>query len=124
MQPVRPLATIGTNVAQIMTPWFPRRADNARFAYEVTTLFGHNPQLTVTVLHKNREDLGPGAELFVNWTSAGANFASGVAVGLKEMVRFAVSVELQDVEKEDDFGSAFYRILEPTWFDQASDTAP
>ena len=124
MMPVRPLATVGTNIAKIMTPWFERRADNARFAYEVTALFGENPAITVGVLHKNREDLGTGSAATVGWVSAGGNFASGVAVGLKEMVRFVVAVELQDVKSEDDFGGAFYRILEPTWFDQASDTAP
>ncbi len=124
MSPARHLAAVGEQSTSVMTNWLYRQADNARFAYEVVNLYGHNPAITVGVLHKNREDLGVGEALSVSWADVGGGFVSGVAVGLKEMIRFVVTLELQDVEKEDDFGGGSYRMLRPTWFDQASDAGP
>ena len=110
------LLTSGSN--STLTPWFSRQADNARFTYETIYSIG-SPTFTVEVLHKNKEDLGPGTSWgTLSWTTIGA-FKAATAAGLKEMVRFRLSVSVGS-------GTAgvLYRFLEPTWFDQASNDAP
>jgi hypothetical protein len=110
------LLTSGTN--SVLTPWFGRQADNARFTYETVYTIG-SPTFTVEVFHKNKEDLGPGSSWgTLSWTTYG-NFKAATAAGLKEMVRFKLTVSVSSGT-----GGVLYRFVEPTWFDQASDTSP
>lgn len=114
------LTASGTSSISVFTPWFRRHADNARFTYEVFNVLG-TPSFTVDVYHKAAEDTGPGTALSVTWDTIG-NFKAGTAVGLKEMVRLLITLEGSGSTGETE--SLFYRFLEPTWFDQASSSAP
>jgi hypothetical protein len=102
----------------VFTPWFYREADNAVFTYEIIG----NPStltFTVTVEHKNTEDIGDGGNLSVSWSPASnaAGFHTATASGLKEMIRFKLTVSGSGTD------GVLYRFLEPTWFDQAEGTA-
>ncbi len=102
----------------VLTPWFDRQADNARFTYETIYSIG-SPTFTVEVYHKNKEDLGPGASWgTLTWSTVG-DFKAATAAGLKELVRFKLSVSVSSGT-----GGVLYRFLETTWFDQASDVSP
>jgi len=110
----------GTSSITVFTPWFRRQADNARFTYEVFSVIG-TPTFTVEVYHKSSEDIGTGSALSMSWDTVGG-FMAGTAVGLKEMVRFKITLESSG--STGDLESIFYRFLEPTWFDQASGSTP
>jgi hypothetical protein len=93
------------------TPWFPRRADNALFAYELLYEDAAD-MIAVTIYHKDAEDAGsaPGSPSggFAQLGSTGV-FQASVS-GLKEMIRFQVTV--RDVTGGKTFA---FRFLPPTW---------
>ena len=103
----------------ILTPWMPRFADNARLTYEVVATIG-TPQFTVEVREKNREDVvRDGAALSLSWTDTvvgNTTFWTVTASNLKELVRFAITLEASDVGLE----GVFFRLFEPTWFNTAT----
>jgi len=95
----------------LLTPWFPRAADNAVFTVELIFTIGST--LDVKVYHKNSEDTGDGsnstAGTFTGLTAAGLGVLE--VTDLKEMVRFEVKATS---------GTALrYRFLDTTWFNKA-----
>jgi hypothetical protein len=100
------------------TPWFPRGADNALFAYELFYDDLSGDPFSVEIEHKDAEDPGsapanpPGS--FAQLGSTDIYQAN--ATGLKDLVRFAVTVPA--------FGSAgesvSFRFLSPTWYATAN----
>ena len=56
--------------ANVLGPWFPRAADNAVFTWELIQATG-DAALTVTIWHKNMDEIGPGTEITTGWTTSG-----------------------------------------------------
>ena len=111
--------TAGGDKYEIYSPWFPRQADNAIFTfYQIQKLLGTG-DLVVEIFHKNAEDLGPGSLItstFVEEGSSGVFWTSTPVTGLKELVRCRVHAGFASGAGH--YG-AWFRILEPTWFNRA-----
>jgi hypothetical protein len=108
----------GTTV--LFTEWFDRQQTNAVMTYEVVQLIG-TPTLTVDVYHKNRDEVGNGAQVSVSWTTSNG-MTYGDAENLEEMIRFKVSLEATaSLAAGAAIEAAFLRILMPTWFDSPND---
>ena len=108
------VASNSSGATKVFSPWFPRGADNAVFTYESIKTVG-SATLTITVVHKNREDTGNGTSAGDTWTAvAGSAFKTQTILQLKELVRF-------EFELTSSSGDAFclYRMLAPTWFNDA-----
>lgn len=123
--------------ANVYSPWFPREADNAIFTVEEiqSTDSGNlTVGLTVTIWHKNADEIGEGTEIATTWDPiSGTNLSSIDVTGLREMVRFEYTVtggaaygqttvntfgdpyNLDNAE----VGWVIFRMLEPTWYDKA-----
>jgi hypothetical protein len=89
------------------------------FTYEIIA----NPEsmtLTVTVVTKNYEETGNGTTHTVTWSpaSSAVGFHTAPATALKEQVRF--KLEVTGTPPEGGFPSILYRILPPTWFNDAA----
>ena len=96
----------------VFTPWIQRQADNAIFTWEAIQLFG-GTSIDVKVFSKAKEDSGEGAEVGPSsWTSSGS-LRYSTFTGLLEMIRFKVSAS-------GGAAGGIYRLLEPTWFDDAN----
>jgi hypothetical protein len=97
------------------TPWFPRGADNAIFMFEEIYCDMGDGDYTINVYHKSAEDPGssPGSPTTTATSLTGTGFTRIQAVGLKELVRFKISV----VKQEDNPGSSLvFRFLSPVWY--------
>lgn len=98
------------------TPWFPRGADNAVFAYELIYSDLSGDPMEVTIYHKDGED--PGSQVstptggFAQF--GGTDFYQANATGLKELIRFKVTVPQGDPGQ-----SVVFRFLAPTWYSKA-----
>ena len=124
--------------ANVLSPWFPREADNAIFTWEKIQE-SVSVGLTVEVWHKNTEDIGEGDKLSVtgSWGSSG-NLNYGTFNGIKELVRFEFTVgssqstltgfvqspggtgaEVHTDVIGTDIGWIMFRMLAPTWFNTA-----
>jgi hypothetical protein len=123
----------------VLSPWFPREADNAIFTREQIQNSA-SVGLTVEVWHKNTEDIGEGDKLTVSggsWGTSG-DLSYGTFEGLKELVRFeftagsAGTVLVGTVQEPGgpgadvntsltsaDIGWIMFRMLAPTWFNTA-----
>jgi len=118
--------------ANVLSPWFPRQDDNAVFTWEEVQKTG-NASLTVTIWHKNREDIGPGTEITTAWTTLETNFRYIQVDALKELIRFefavtgavaAGTVFVENLAEQTNLDMTsvnwvIYRMLEPTWFSTA-----
>jgi hypothetical protein len=105
----------GTRV--YVTPWLPRQADNAYVTYELFNLIG-SPTVTVAVYHKDRDEQGSaldaGHKLSGTFSAVtGTNFWTQKFSGLRELLRFQITVQANSAALE----GAYYRFLQPTWFD-------
>lgn len=103
----------------IYSPWFPRQGDQIRYTLDLVNADGAT--ITVTLMHKNREDTGDGA---TTGSSIAATSSVGRSVvefktGLKEMVRYKFLVT---AVIDGTVGWVAYRMLAPTWFDTVSGT--
>ncbi len=97
--------------ANVLSSWFERGGDNAIFTAEVVDTLGGG-SLTVTIWHKNKDEIGPGTEITTEWTTVHTSFKYHQEDGLKELVRFEYTI---DGEWGD---GVIYRMLQPTWFDR------
>lgn len=92
------------------TPWFPRRADNAKFTFERihSTL---SVAEEVEVYHKEAEESGTGDYLATaDFSQLGSTrFYESDATNLKELVRFRIKIDKAS-------GMLHFRFLQPTWF--------
>lgn len=106
------IARFVLNGQATLSPWLPRRADNAIFGYEVLQQLYTGDAMAVTVYHKNKEDPGSGeVHSLPTWDTDGT-VRTATFEGLKEMVRFAFTA-----------GGAVgvvFRMLQPTWYDDAN----
>jgi len=99
----------------VFTPWLPRQADNAIMTWELVQQIG-GTELAVKLFSKNREDPGEGAEVGPSsWDDDGVHtgIRYSTFTGLREMVRFKVTAS-------NDSGACIFRLLSPTWFDDAN----
>ena len=108
-----------SDVTSLWTPWLARRADNARFCYEVVATQG-SPTLDVAAVHKNAEDVvRDGTGLGLSWTDTvvgNTTFWTATASNLKEMVRFLVELTGSGGGEVE---GIIIRFHEPTWFNNA-----
>ena len=99
----------------VLTPWMARQADNAVFTFEVVD----NPDgknLTVQAYDKNLEEYGSG-NTNGSTTAAASGFIQVSRTGLKELVRFGLTVA---GPADTPTGTGIlYRMLPPTWYDEA-----
>ena len=108
----------GAGKIKVFSPWFPRGGDNAIFTYEKIFLIG-GQTFTVKVVHKIIDTAGDGAVATAasgwNWTNAsGTSLWTARYDKLKELVRFQF-----ELEATDDVARILYRMLNPTWFNDA-----
>lgn len=98
------------------TPWFPRMADYALFAYEVVFSDMTNP-LEVEMLTKNVEDSGSGGSALSDTFNqmGGTNIWQADVTDMCELVRFVVFVQGYGSAGE----SVSFRFLPPTWYARA-----
>jgi len=121
------IAAIGsvTLGSSVFTPWFPRQADYAVFAYEII-LKDASASIAVAVYHKDSEDSGPGSALTADFnamnTAAGSSTtvfsldtatADSSGVELKELVRFRITSENEGTPLP-----LHYRFFETTWYNR------
>ena len=99
------------------TPWFPRGADNALFAYELFYDDLSGDPFSVEIEHKDAEDAGsaPGSPSGSFAQLGSTDIYQADATGLKELVRFAVTVPQYGSAGE----SVSFRFLSPTWYSTA-----
>ncbi len=112
------MAMGSTTARSYYTPWFQRGADNAVFTYEIIQALASGGSFAVVVLHKNREDQGAeGAAVSgATFSQIGTSgFFEAKAVGLKELVRFKITVTPAGVSD-----GVVYRFLSATWYSKAS----
>jgi len=117
--------------ANVLSPWFPRQDDNAIFTWEEIQATG-DAALTLTIWHKNHDEIGPGTEIATAWTTVETDFRYIQVDGLKELIRFEFTVS-GDVASGgvtvQSFGEdtplvmnsvnwVLYRMFEPTWFNK------
>ena len=101
----------------LWSPWFPRAADDAIFTYE--EMVNDGGTLVVKVFGKDTEEPGDGTEVTGSSFSqiSGTNFyKTAVVAGMPELVRFRYEL----TRDEADPASVLFRMLSPTWFDQAT----
>ena len=98
----------------VLSPWFPREADNAVFVYEIIDDSGANSDLVVTVYTKNTEDQGFGAALGDTFTQrSGTNFYEcDCEAVMEEMVRFNFDTSGSTAETD----WVMFRMLQPSWY--------
>lgn len=101
----------------LWSPWFPRTADDAIFTYE--EMVNDGGSLVVKVFGKDSEEAGDGVEVTGGaFAQLGATnfYKTSVVAGLPELVRFRYELTREESAQ----ASVLFRMLSPTWFDQAS----
>jgi len=120
----------------VLSPWFPREADNAIFSWEKIQDSG-SVGLTVTVWHKTTEETGEGTQITGSWSTDG-DISYKKFTGLRELVRFeytasapgsvvqgtvlepgGAGAEVNVPIAAADIGWVKFRMLAPTWFNTA-----
>lgn len=116
----KPYSDSDDRAFQVYSIWFPRGADDARFTVEVVAQY--QTKLSIDVCHKNRDEPGDGTP----YGGAFFLFDDGVGrttlewQGLKEMVRFVLTVEASLGGGEPEVGTVgwvIFRFLQPAWFE-------
>ena len=110
------------------SPWFERRSDGIKVQVELMGIGGTDSggNVTVALWTKKKEDVGDGdavtGSASVTVSSAGSigsitisPAATGTA-GMEEMVRFKMD---STAAEPGEMRWAYFRILTPTWYDQA-----
>ena len=102
--------------SSVFTPWMSRQADNAIFTFELIDNPGQT-DITITPYTRDREDYGagtPGTPATI--ASGGPTFAEITVTNMEEMIRFLIEV---DPIGGGSGSGIIYRMLEPTWYDEA-----
>ena len=100
----------------VFTEWFSRGADNAYFFCEVVT--NTDADVDVDVYHKNVEDSGDGGTAKESFTTlTGVTIGEKESLGLKELVRFKVTVTNNN-PGGGNLARARVRFLSPIWFNK------
>lgn len=107
------IVALNTTAQTYYTPWFPKGSDNGIFTME-KLLDTINGGITVSVVHKNREDEGSAPATAATFASLAGNFYEAPCEGLKEMVRFKITFTASAAGQ-----GAIFRFLAPTWYDTA-----
>jgi hypothetical protein len=96
--------------------WIPRQGDNGRFSVEVVANYG--AILTVEVFHKNLEAVGDGTAYSPSTTMTfdATGRQTGEWLGLKELLRFKVSLARSPDLPDSKRGWVMFRFLQPVWF--------
>lgn len=102
----------------IYSDWMPRQADNAIFHAELVTVLSTG-NLSIDVYHKDEDETGDGTSAGSFATMYAAGDASKAINGLKQLVRYKVSVDAE-VPVGAPLQGVLYRIKEPTWSDTAA----
>jgi len=115
------LITLDGETKTFLSPWMSKQADSARFTYETIVTVG-TTTFTVDILHKKSEDPGPGASASASFSTVTGNFKAATLTNLLEMFRYKYT--LLGGGGDGNPAAVLYRMLEPTWFNQAEGTAP
>lgn len=100
----------------VYTPWIATAGNSAVFAYEILSMAGGNPALSVSVFTKNSEDTDPGTQKGSSSVeTAPGTYTITDAAGLLELVRMKFVLTPFDEVQKSATAFATIRPLNPSW---------